>query len=222
MIIVVGRVGKPHGLRGEVTVQPRTDAPEQRFTADATFATDPAQRGPLTIESVRFHQNTPLVAFAGVVDRNGAEALRGTLLLIDSDTDDLEVEEDEFWDHELIGLQALSPDGTTLGEVADVIHLPAQDLLAVTSVDGREVLVPFVSEIVTEVSRERRCVVIADPGGLFDESQAYIAGTRDDSAAAQTTTSAPAAGSVTDSSSAADSAAAPAFDSKEHGEGPVL
>ena len=173
MRIVVGRIGKPHGVRGEVTVEPRTDEPELRFAEGADLLTE---SGTLHIETVRFHQGTPLVAFRGVDDRTAAEALRNTMLFIDTDFDEPSTDPDEFWDHELIGLDAVTAQGDTLGRVADVIHLPAQDLLAVATLDGREVLVPFVSEIVTEVSRERHCVVIADPGGLFDESQAYTAG----------------------------------------------
>lgn len=183
MQVVVGRIGKPHGLRGEVTVEPRTDAPEERFVAEAAFLTDPAERGPLTIEHIRFHQATPLVTFAGVADRTKAEALRGTLLLIETDDDMLAAGDDEFWDHQLIGLRAVDAGGAELGVVGDVIHLPAQDLLSIIADTNGEVLVPFVSEIVTDVDLAAGHVVIADPGGLFDESQAHSAGGADSDSA---------------------------------------
>jgi 16S rRNA processing protein RimM len=114
--------------------------------------------------------------FAGVGDRDEAERLRGTLLLIDTDADTLAAGDDEYWDHELIGAAVVDSDGSRLGVVGDVIHLPAQDLLSVIAEDGHEVLVPFVAEIVTDVDVTSARVVVRDPGGLFDESEAVSAG----------------------------------------------
>ncbi|MBU6213896.1 MAG: ribosome maturation factor RimM [Actinomycetales bacterium] len=172
MRIVVGRVGKPHGVRGEVTVEPRTDEPELRFAEGADLLTE---SGSLHIESVRFHQGTPLVAFRGVHDRTGAESLRNTLLYIESDLDEPSTDPDEFWDHELIGMTALDDSGAVRGRVHDVLHLPGQDLLAVTRDDGSEVLVPFVRAIVPSIDRAAGTLVVLDPGGLFDESEAAVA-----------------------------------------------
>ncbi len=128
MQLVVGRVGRPHGLRGEVTVEVRTDDPEQRFVAGSCLATVPAERGPLTVARSRWHSGRLLVMFAGHEDRNAAEELRDTLLAIDSDQlvplDDPE----EFYDHDLIGLQVVTVVGEPVGAVADVVH-PGQDLV---------------------------------------------------------------------------------------------
>src|SRR5215469_5074508 len=112
MRLVVGRVGRPHGLRGEVTVEVRTDDPAQRFAAGSVLATDPAGRGPLTVVASRWHSGRLLVTFEGCQDRADAEALRDTLLQIDSA--DLEPLDDpeEFYDHDLIGLAV----GTLGGE----------------------------------------------------------------------------------------------------------
>ena len=172
MRIVVGRIGKPHGVRGEVTVEPRTDEPELRFAEGADLLTE---SGSLHIEAVRFHQGTPLVAFRGVADRSAAEALRNTMLYIDTDLDEPSTDPDEFWDHELIGMTVLDESGAVRGRVHDVLHLPGQDLLAVTRDDGSEVLVPFVRAIVPAVDRVAGTVGVLDPGGLFDDSEAEVA-----------------------------------------------
>src|SRR5882724_130789 len=103
MLLVVGQIGKPHGIRGEVSVAVRTDEPEERFVAGAVFTTEvprdrrvstgPAGGAPgfeykvpaeLTLESLRWHQGRVIAQFEGVHDRNVAEALRGVLLQIDS------------------------------------------------------------------------------------------------------------------------------------------
>ena len=169
MRIVVGRIGKPHGVRGEVTVEPRTDEPQLRFADGAVLLTDTES---LRIESVRFHQGTPLIAFEGVLDRTGAEALRNTLLFIDTDNDVPSDDPDEFWDHELIGLAVVDESNNNIGSIADVLHLPGQDVLVVTKVNGAEALVPFVRDIVPAINREARTVVVRDPGGLFDDADA--------------------------------------------------
>ncbi len=168
MRVAVGRIGKPHGIRGEVTVEPRTDDPAARFAVGEVLLTD---TGTLTIDSVRFHHSTPLVLFVGIADRTAAEAVRNTVLYVDTDSAAPPTEDDEYWDHELEGMSVVTPQGTRLGEVSEVLHLPAQDVLAVRTDDAREVLVPFVRDIAISVDRETRTVVVADPGGLFDESQ---------------------------------------------------
>lgn len=176
MRVVVGRIGKPHGVRGEVTVEPRTDEPELRFAEGAVLLTE---IGTLRIDTVRFHHGTPLIGFDGVFDRTGAEALRNTLLFIDSAADAPSTDPDEFWDHELINLSVVDESGNALGTVADVLHLPAQDVLAVTKQDGSEALVPFVSSIVTAVHRDTGTVVVRDPGGLFDDARAVNDGSQE-------------------------------------------
>ncbi|MDG4767215.1 ribosome maturation factor RimM [Solwaraspora sp. WMMD406] len=194
-MLVVGRVGRPHGVRGEVTVEVRTDEPEIRFVAGSVFVTDPAtaavSRGSaasdepvvgslpsgavqvriperLTVDTVRWHQGRPLVLFAGVADRDVAETLRGVLLCVESseiaDPDD----PDEYRDHQLVGLVAVSPTGERLGEVTRIDHAPASDLLVLRRPDGRSALVPFVRAIVPEVDLPGGRVVVDAPAGLFD------------------------------------------------------
>jgi 16S rRNA processing protein RimM len=172
--LVVGRIGRPQGIRGEVTVEVRTDDPEARFAPGAVLRTDPAERGPLTVEAVRGRSGGLVVAFAGVADRPQAEGLRGTLLVVDSATLPALTDPDEFYDHELVGLGAVLPDGTPVGTVTDVLHTPGGDLLAVRldgNLDGDgavERLVPFVRAIVPAVDRAAGRLVVDPPPGLLE------------------------------------------------------
>ena len=166
MQLVVGRIGHAHGVKGEVSVEVRTDDPDLRFAEGSVLATDPPERGPLTVAGTRAHHGRLLVRFDGVADRNAAEALRGTFLVIDS-ADAGEAGEGEWWDHDLVGLRAVTPDGTELGAVTDVVHVPGSSLLAL-DVEGREVLVPFVEAIVPEVDVAGGRLVVDPPDGLLD------------------------------------------------------
>jgi 16S rRNA processing protein RimM len=168
MQLVVGRIVRPHGLRGEVVVDVRTDEPDRRYVVGTVLATDPTTAGPLTIEAVRPHQGRLLVTFGGVPDRDAADNLRGVLLCVDSDAVGEPEDPDEFHDQQLIGLRAESPVGEPIGEVVAVEHAPASDLLVVRRPDGRDALVPFVRAIVPEVDVAGGRVVLTPPDGLFD------------------------------------------------------
>jgi 16S rRNA processing protein RimM len=162
---VVGRIGRPHGLRGEVTVQVRTDFPELRFARGVVLRGDTGAT--LTVETVRPHRGALLVRFAGISDRAAAAELRGRILSVDAaELPDL-ADPDDFYDHQLEGLVAVGLDGTTLGTVREVIHAPASDLL-VLGTDHGEVLVPFVRAIVPEVDLGAGRVVLDPPAGLLD------------------------------------------------------
>lgn len=169
--VVVGRIGKPHGVRGEVTVEVRTDEPERRFAPGTTLRAQPPKgsASPLramTVRSTRWHQGTLLVVFEELADRNEAEAARGILLHTNVPSDAKPDDPDEYYDHQLIGLAAYDLAGTALGEVSGLVHGGAQDLLTIRTPDGRDALVPFVTALVPEVDLEARRVVIADRPGL--------------------------------------------------------
>jgi 16S rRNA processing protein RimM len=167
--LVVGRIGRAHGIKGEVAVEVRTDEPELRLVPGAELATDPAAPGPLTIESGRVHSGRLLLRFEGVRDRTAAEGLRGVMLIAEVDPEELPDDPEEFYDHQLIDLDVVTVDGTEVGRVAEVTHLPYQDLLVVRRPDGGEVLVPFVSEIVPEIDLDEQRAVIDPPPGLIDD-----------------------------------------------------
>jgi 16S rRNA processing protein RimM len=166
--LVVGRIAKAHGVAGEVAVDVRTDSPDARFAPGCRIDTDPPERGPLTVRRTRWHSGRLLVCFDEVAGRTAAEALRGTLLVADSSTSAAVDGEDEFWDHDLVGLDAVTPAGTQLGRVEDVLHPPGSDLLVVRADDGREILVPFVHAIVPDVDVRSGRVVVDPPEGLLE------------------------------------------------------
>jgi 16S rRNA processing protein RimM len=171
MQLVVGRIGRPHGIGGDLTVQVHTDDPGLRFAAGAVLATEPAERGPLTVSSYHWHSGRLLVRFDGYADRASAEDLRGTLLVVDSADVGPPADPDEFHDYELIGLGVSTVAGEPVGVVTDVLH-QGQDVLVVRaapdSPDGGEILVPFVAAIVPQIDVKAGRLVIDPPPGLLD------------------------------------------------------
>jgi 16S rRNA processing protein RimM len=174
--VVVGRIGKPHGIRGEVSVESRTDEPDRRFVVGTVLATETPRGGAphgadrparLTVRQVRWHQDRLLVTFAELADRNAAEAARGLVLVTDVPEDEVPEDPEEFYDHQLVGLHVVSTGGAAVGEIDAVAHGAAQDLLVVKAPDGREILVPFVSALVPEVDLAARRVVVTDLPGLL-------------------------------------------------------
>ena len=183
MRIVVGRVGRPHGIRGEVVIGVRTDEPDLRFavgaTVDARSSPDDDVPGddsagqPLRVASARWHSGQLLVAFAGITDRTAASGLTGSWLSVDSSQLPDLGGPDEFRDHQLIGLSVRTCAGDPVGVIIDVLHY-GQDLLVVRRAvgPGDECLVPFVKAIVPEVDVRAGVVVIDPPPGLLDPAQA--------------------------------------------------
>jgi 16S rRNA processing protein RimM len=168
--VVVARIGKPHGLRGEVTVQLHTDDPQARFAVGERLATQ-ATAGSgvpraLTIRSTRVHQGTWLLGFEEIPDRTGAESLRGTRLVADAQpTEDAE---NGWYEDELVGLAVITADGARVGEVTGLELGPAQDLLVVALDTGGDAYLPFVEAIVPEVDVDGGRVVVDPPEGLLE------------------------------------------------------
>ncbi len=166
MEVLVARIGKPHGIKGEVTVQLFTDAPEDRFEPGAVFRVEEAPVAELTVVKARWNKDILIVGFEQVPDRNQAETLRGAKLFIDSDTTD-DDDEDAWYEHELVGLD-VRVDGQSVGKVSGLRTLAVQDLLVVELTDGHEALVPFVTAMVPDVDLEGGFVTVVPPAGLFD------------------------------------------------------
>jgi 16S rRNA processing protein RimM len=192
MRLIVGRIGRPHGIRGEVIVGVRTDEPDLRFAVGAVLDVERTLPGPgrtgegsgaavgdgqLTVDSARWHSGQLLVAFAGITDRTAAGELTGSWLTMDSSQLPESTDPDEFRDHELIGLSVRTSAGDAVGVVADVLH-HGQDLLVVRQDGDRdggkagEYLVPFVKAIVPEVDVSAGVLVIDPPPGLLNPAQA--------------------------------------------------
>jgi 16S rRNA processing protein RimM len=172
--LVVGRIGKPHGLKGEVSVEPRTDEPDRRFAVGARLRVERNRPGSrddaaFTVAGTRWHSGRLLVTFEEISDRNAAEDARGTLLVVPVDPDETPADPEEFYDHQLVGLSVVTTTGDVVGQLTEVVHGAAQDLLVV-AVGDREVLVPFVAELVPEVDLSGGRVVVDDRPGLFAES----------------------------------------------------
>ena len=168
----VGRLTKAHGLKGALKVELYTDEPEHRFTPGATFTLQvPAGskwRGKtLELIELRWYNNQPVAFFVGISDRSEAETLVKAILWVEQDPTELPVDDDAWYDHQLVGL-AVHRDGVAVGTVARVDHFPAQDLLIVKTGDG-EVMVPFVKAIVPTVDIGAGIVTVTPPTGLFEE-----------------------------------------------------
>jgi 16S rRNA processing protein RimM len=176
--VVIGRIGKPHGVRGELSVELRTDEPDRRFSVGSVLRTltpqggaphGPARPEALTVRATRWHQSRLLATFEEVTDRNAAEAVRGLLLAVEVDLAETPEDPEEYYDHQLVGLAVVTADGRTVGELAEVVHGSAQDLLSLRAADdGREILVPFVRALVPEIDLEAGRVVVTDIPGLLE------------------------------------------------------
>jgi len=177
MELVVGRVVKAHGISGELVVDVRTDDPDERFSAGNRLhlKARPSRGGSsgggsreVVVESARPHGARMLVRLVGVSDRDGADALRGNVFVIDSAELPPIDDPDEFYDHQLEGLAVRTRDGQQIGSVAEVLHTGAGELLSVRNPEGHEILIPFVSAIVTSVSLADGIVEIEPPEGLLE------------------------------------------------------
>lgn len=171
MELVIGRVAKSHGIRGEIVVEVRTDSPELRF-ADGAVLTGrrPREKNTqtYTVAASRNHSGRLLVRLQGVSDRTAADELRGTLFLIDSADVEPSDDPDEFYDHELEGLAVRTVGGEDVGTIAEVLHAPGGELLSVKAPDGREILIPFVTAIVPDIDVAGGVVTVDPPDGLLD------------------------------------------------------
>ena len=174
MLVVVGRIGRPHGVKGAATIEVRTDEPDKRFAAGARLLTDSGLD--LTVASATWHSGRLLVTFEGFEDRSAVEQLRNVLVSVDRPADERPEDPEEFYDSDLEGCEVVVADGTdgsaadagVIGVVREVSHLPGQDLLVVATPDEREVLIPFVSAFVPQIDVSAKRIVITPPEGLLE------------------------------------------------------
>jgi 16S rRNA processing protein RimM len=168
----VARLTKAHGLKGALKLELYTDDPARRFTPGATFdlqvpTSSPWHGKTLELAELRWYNGHPVGFFVGVGDRTAAEGLVKAILWVDQDETEIPDEPDAWYDHQLVGLRALR-EGTEVGRIARVDHMPAQDLLAITTGTG-EVLVPFLKIFVPAVDIAAGTVTLTPPAGLFEE-----------------------------------------------------
>ena len=170
MLLVIGRIGRAHGVRGDLFVEPLTDEPDVRFADDNVLET--SSGNPLTVEFTKWHSGKFIVHFVGIDDRTAAENLKSIELSVEVDPNQMPDDPDEFYDHQLVGLAVRLLDQSEIGKVKEVIHLPSQDLLAVTVAGGSEILIPFVTEIVPTVDVSGGFISIDPPRGLINDEEA--------------------------------------------------
>ena len=163
MQLVVGRIGRAHGVQGEATIELRTDDPDIRFAVGQSVTL--ADGRSLKISGNRWHNQILLLSFSGINDRNQIEELRDQLLYAEVDTNITEPGEYHF--QQLIGSQVVMPDGSNLGLVSEIVQLPGQDLLSVGSPKG-EVLIPMVKQIIISIDVDKKIIKINPPEGLLD------------------------------------------------------
>jgi len=164
MELTIARIGRAQGLRGELSLDLRTDDPQSRFARGAVLNTKPAEYGPLTVARTRTANGRFFVLFEEIADRTAAEGLTGVDLVIDVESSD---EEDAWYLHELEGLRVELEDGTEIGKVVGLEYLPAQDALVIKEKNGTRTLLPFIERFVPVVDIAGGRIVVTPPGGLF-------------------------------------------------------
>ena len=163
MQLVVGRIGRAHGVLGEATIEVRTDDADQRFSIGSKLTLDNGKE--LEIKSSRWHNQVLLLSFIGINDRNQIEELRDQLMSVDVDINQLAPGEYHY--QQLIGCEVFLEKGDLVGAVTEIVKLPGQDLLSIER-NGKEVLVPMVAAIIISIDVEKKKIVINPPEGLLD------------------------------------------------------
>lgn len=165
--VTIGKVGRAHGIKGDVFIDVRTDEPARRFVRGGTVLLGEGRK-PVELADVKWNRGKLIASFVGYPDRTAVETVTGELLRARVPEDERPSEPDEFFDRQLVGLTVLSADGAAVGTVREVLHLPAQDVLQVDA-DGEERLIPFVSALVPVVDLEAGHVQLADVAGLLED-----------------------------------------------------
>jgi 16S rRNA processing protein RimM len=166
-MLLVGVVQRPHGLRGEVSVDPTTDFPERFQPGTTLLWRRAAEERPLTVETARRHGSRILLRFEGIVDPVGARALAGGELCVDSALA-TPAPTDFYYSHEIEGFSCEDVREGALGKAARLEETAAGPLLAIKTPAGKEALVPFVRPYVVEVDRVSRRIVLDLPEGLME------------------------------------------------------
>lgn len=166
--VIVGVVLRPHGVRGELVIELRTDEPERRFAPGGELQASPV--GNFTVRGTRQVSGRFVLSLIEVNDRDAAEKLRGKVLTCQVDNEEMPVAKEEYYDRQLIGLRVFAADGSERGVVRHIIHGPAQDLLEV-EVAGELRLVPFVAALVPQLDLEAGWLQLAPVSGLLEDQE---------------------------------------------------
>ena len=166
-LILIGRVARTHGIRGDVLVNPESDFPDERFVEGRVLQLEmPGRSEPVTIASVRFHQGRPLVGFAGVETMEAAEALIGAELKV-PEAEIPPLPAGTYYRHDLVGCEVTDTNGQAIGRVTSVDGPMEQSRLVIAGPRG-EVMVPMVGGICVRVDPGAKVIVVDPPAGLLD------------------------------------------------------
>jgi len=161
--VVVGRITRTHGVKGEVAVLPLSEV-RSRFEPGSRLFLEERDDRPLTVTVSRPHHQRLLVAFRGIEDRTSAEALRGQYLFVPTSWAP-PLPEGEYWSHDLVGCEVFAPDGRGVGRVREILHAQANDVWMVDGPAG-EVLIPALKEVIQDVDVAGRRIVVREVPGL--------------------------------------------------------
>ena len=168
MKLAIARIGRPHGVKGEVTIELLTDLPEERFSVGKVIESDSGIHPTLEISRVRIHQGIWMLTFNEIKDRTMAERVRNSRLYSEIDIDEEVGDEDSiFHIEELRGLRVIDHDGAVIGSVTGVQNLPGQDLLEIETPRGQR-LIPMVHQFIREIDIEAGRITVEIPAGLMD------------------------------------------------------
>jgi 16S rRNA processing protein RimM len=163
--VAVGRVGRPHGIRGEVGVLVLSEVPSRFDEGEVVWLEDGRT---LTVERSRPHRAGLLVKFREVADRTQAEALRSALLVVPESMSP-ELPEGSWWDHRILGCLVETETGRNLGTVEDVIHTAANDVWSAVDEEGTETLIPVLKDVLVSVDVDHKRIVVKEIPGLTVE-----------------------------------------------------
>ena len=167
--LVIGQITKPHGVRGELRVEVTTERPERYLELEEVLIAKNERQTPQTVEidSVRFHQGKALVKFVGYNYRDQVEQFRKWLILVPTEQA-IPLEEGEFFYYQLIGMEVVTDEGVSVGEVVEIIQTGANDVFVLSHPEKGEILIPDTEEVVIDVDRDSRKITIHVILGLLD------------------------------------------------------
>lgn len=167
----VGKIVNTHGIRGELKIVPQTDFPEIRFAKGSRLLCFPPNGGepvPVTVSRARFHKGTYLVKFSEFDNINEVEKFKGGSLKVSEDQL-VELEDGEYYYHQIVGCQVFNEEGELLGTVKEIWAPGANDVWVARSADGKELLIPYIDEVVKQVDIAAKRIVIRPLEGMFDD-----------------------------------------------------
>ncbi|MEO1770982.1 ribosome maturation factor RimM [Candidatus Enterococcus ferrettii] len=167
----VGKIVNTHGIQGEVRVISQTDFPEERYQVGATLHLFQEGKSPvkLTVASHRKHKNFDLLTFEGYYNINMVEPFRDGTLKV-SEYQMSELDDDEYYYHEIIGLTVIDDNNRTLGEITEILATGANDVWVVKRKGKKDALIPYIESVVKEINLEDGKVYVEIPEGLLDDA----------------------------------------------------